>query len=404
MKQPKMLAICSGIDLRRVGGCVPAFWQLFKALHELKAEVIVTPYYGDEVQSKWWRSYSNPNRNLLDKFATSVYRSLSNITRYESQENIDGHGSRPPLQAILLNKVRKNYIRFRWKVAYSKWKKHLETILKKEKEVDAIVLFSIPLNQLHDLPCFVHKCFDLPVVVYEADFVTYLWSDDDFLQSSYYGVNLQEYDAFVVNSEGIIPKLKQLGARNVEAIHFGADPDIFSPLNVKQDIDVSFYGFGSLLRKTAIEYMISKPTRVLQDAKFAVMGCLNINVGLAKNMGNLTFGALRSFCCRSKINLNITRETFAKTYGTSTSRPFELASLACCIVSNPCAGLEGWFNIGKEIYVVRDQNEAVETYKWLLSSDDLRREMGRRARQRVLKEHTYLHRANQFLALLNRVI
>ena len=37
---------------------------------------------------------------------------------------------------------------------------------------------------------------------------------------------------------------------------------------------------------------------------------------------------------------------------TSTSRPFELAAMECCIVSHPYKGLDKWFTKGKEIFVV----------------------------------------------------
>jgi spore maturation protein CgeB len=87
-------------------------------------------------------------------------------------------------------------------------------------------------------------------------------------------------------------------------------------------------------------------------------------------------------------------------YGASSARPFELASLGCCVVSDPYNGLEEWFEVGKEMFMVQDAGEAIQTYKKLLSSDELRRTTGEAARTRVLKEHTAQHRAKQLINLL----
>jgi len=117
----------------------------------------------------------------------------------------------------------------------------------------------------------------------------------------------------------------------------------------------------------------------------------------------LPFSQWRNFACRSKINLNIPRENHAKTYATSTSRPFELAAMGCCIISSPYSGLEKWFEIGHEILVAESVEEAVDLYRELLGDDKARARLGQSARKRVLKEHTHRHRAYQLLRILNSV-
>jgi len=84
-------------------------------------------------------------------------------------------------------------------------------------------------------------------------------------------------------------------------------------------------------------------------------------------------------------------------------RPFELASMGCCVVSDPYNGLEEWFEIGKEMFIAHDAEEAVATYKMLLASDELRRRTGELARERVQKEHTVKHRARQLLDILQGI-
>jgi spore maturation protein CgeB len=86
--------------------------------------------------------------------------------------------------------------------------------------------------------------------------------------------------------------------------------------------------------------------------------------------------------------------------GSSTARPFELAASGAAIVSNPHEGIEQWFEPGRELLVVETADEAVAAYRELVSDPAQAEELGRRARERVLEEHTYAHRARRLLDLI----
>jgi spore maturation protein CgeB len=58
-------------------------------------------------------------------------------------------------------------------------------------------------------------------------------------------------------------------------------------------------------------------------------------------------------------------------------------------------GIETWFEPGKEVFVVYSPEEALDRYRYLLAHDAERIAVGRAARERVLKEHTFRHRAQQ---------
>jgi spore maturation protein CgeB len=70
------------------------------------------------------------------------------------------------------------------------------------------------------------------------------------------------------------------------------------------------------------------------------------------------------------------------------------------VVSNPQEGIERWFEPGSEILVVEDTEQALATYRALLGDPAQAAAMGARARERVLDEHTYAHRARRVLALI----
>jgi len=62
--------------------------------------------------------------------------------------------------------------------------------------------------------------------------------------------------------------------------------------------------------------------------------------------------------------------------------------------------MERWFDAGSELIVVNDAAEAIAAYQDLLDDPAQAEELGRRARERVLDEHTYRHRARQLLQLV----
>ena len=125
------------------------------------------------------------------------------------------------------------------------------------------------------------------------------------------------------------------------------------------------------------------------------------DLSMAKKIPMVPFSKWRNFACRSKINLNIARENHAGTYATSTSRPFELAAMGCCIVSSPYNGLENWFDFGSDILMANNSSEAIELYNWMLDDEEARITAGKKARQRVLSEHTFKHRANYILNIID---
>ena len=69
MKAPKILAVASAVDLDFRYGCTPAWWQLWKGLHEAGCDLIVTPYRGRPVESPWWRTAPNPCYREGEAFA-----------------------------------------------------------------------------------------------------------------------------------------------------------------------------------------------------------------------------------------------------------------------------------------------------------------------------------------------
>lgn len=386
----KILAIVSTIDLKNKLGCTPAWWQLLKALYEIGNEVIVIPYLGNPVESLWWKSYDNPCRK-----ESIIYNS------YLEDRKRSG---KSPGQKTLLSPIATQIIKHHIK---PKWERHLLHILQKEADVNLVLLMSIPLNHITGLPSKIRSEFQIPVVYYDGDMPTILpkYTVSRGFKFNYYeGADLSEYDAFFTNSKGVIPDLQEMGADNVHPLYYGSDPELAAPIQVEKDIDISFFGYGSDFREEWMEKLITIPSRQMPEVSFVVAGGnFAIDLGRAKMIGDLSYSQWRQFSCRSKINLNITRWSHTNVYASSTSRPFELAAFGSCIVSQPYNGIEEWFEVGKELLVVNDEDEAIEIYRRLLGDEEDREKIGTRARSRILKEHTFKHRAHQLIDIIRGI-
>lgn len=383
----KILVIASTIDLKNKLGCTPAWWQLLKALYEIGNEIIVIPYLGNPVESLWWRTYDNPCSK-----ESIMYNSYLEGRKRRGES---------PSEKTLLTPIAKQIIRHYIK---PKWERYLMHILEKESDIALVLLMSVPINHITGIPSRIRSRFRIPVVYYDGDMPTILpkYTVGRGFKFNYYeDADLSEYDAFFTNSKGCIPDLEKLGAKNVYPLYYGIDPDLVAPLKIKKDVDVSFFGYGSDFREEWMEKLITFPSRELPEVNFVVAGGgFSIDLGNAKMIGDLSYSQWRQLCCRSKINLNITRWSHANVYASSTSRPFELAAFGSCVVSQPYNGIEEWFEIGEEIVIVNSAEEAIETYRSLLKDKKRREEMGKMAREKVLRDHTFKHRAAECIKII----
>jgi spore maturation protein CgeB len=279
----------------------------------------------------------------------------------------------------------------------------LDRLLTQQPDIDAVLILTAPLNHLVGIASEIQRKHHKPVFYYDGDVPASLPSMSGFASGFriYQGADPAEYTAIISNSKGGENALKALGARAVHTVYYGADPQVFSPISVpEQDIDVLFYGHGREYRWQWVEDMLAEPSRQISYAHFAARGTNLGDLGRTQLLPYLSFSKLREYACRTKINLCITRQAHASVYASSSSRPFELSSMGCCIVSNPYLGIEEWFEPGKEVFVVNSRDEAIDRYRYLLMHDSERQAIGAAARERVLKEHTFQHRARQLVEIM----
>ncbi len=392
----KLLTLTSALDLRLPYGCTNEWWHIFIALYELGVDLKVTTYQGHVIPSPWWESYENPCYWEGRLFAALKDWHQRLLPAAEKQTGAEDSLSNRVILALSRALIR------------PRWRSHLLNILGQNQDVDAVVFINVPLNQLRGIPTAIRDRYDLPVIYYDSDMPVSLPRYAGFGTGFriYYDADLSEYDLFIGNSIGGVAELEKMGAKKALPFLWGTDPTVFNPMPVpEQDIDVFFYGFGSEYRRDWMTWMLAEPSAQMPAHRFAIRGRgFQMDLGNTELLTNIPFSRLREYCCRSKINLNIVRGAHASVYGSSSNRPFELAAMECCMVSNPYPGLEDWFEPGRELFIVQEAGEIVDLYQWLLKNEAERRRVGKRARERVLKEHTYQHRAKQLVSMIQELI
>jgi spore maturation protein CgeB len=379
----KILILCSTLDLSKPFGATPALWQLFKGLYEEGCLPLIIPYHGHAVDNFWWRCFENPNYTsgmLLERVMRFVKSSTATIKDSQVTSYLARAFAKPKLFEVI------------------------KKILRQENGIEAFIIMGVPLNHLNGLATKVREIRNIPIFYYDLDLPTSLPSQGGFTFNYYKGADLREYDSFIVTSEGSADQIREMGASQVNVVHYGVDPDVYKRLKVEEDIDIFFFGNGGRARAKNINMMIEEPSRALNNYKFLVSG-RNFDVDLGNSMliPTLSFSEWKNYCCRAKINLNVARDEHAKVFATSTSRPFELAAMQCCIVSAPYRGMEKWFDTKKEILIANSSKECIELYQMLMGDQELRRKMATAACERVKKEHTSRHRASQIIDIIRKV-
>ncbi len=392
MKAPKILAVASAIDLDFRYGCTPAWWQLWKGLYEVGVDLIVTPYRGRPIESPWWRTAPNPAYLEGESFARArdAWARVKGDRYLRRAESDPGDTDRFVREVV-------------WRWVTPRWQRHVERILEREGDVDAVLVFTVPMAHLRGIPTALRERFGVPVVFYDGDVPMSLpeFGGMDTGFNYYYGADPGEYDLVVSNSEGGLDRLRELGARRAEALYWAADPELFKPLPVEKEQDVFFYGYGDKFRREWMGELVGEPSRRLPEVDFALGGeDFQGDIGRARSLGVIPFNAFNRAISASRVALNVTRRAHATVRASSTARPFELAMAGAAIVSNPHEGIETWFEPGRELLVVEDADGATAAYRELLGDQSAAEELGARARERALDEHTYAHRARRLLDLV----
>jgi hypothetical protein len=120
VRQPRILAVASAVELGFRYGCTPAWWQLWKALYEVGVDLTVAPYRGRPVESPWWRTASNPTYRQGEAYASLRAR----VSRLSGDRVAWRHEGEPKDSAF--DRVTRETI---WRLVTPRWRRHLDQLV-----------------------------------------------------------------------------------------------------------------------------------------------------------------------------------------------------------------------------------------------------------------------------------
>jgi spore maturation protein CgeB len=194
----------------------------------------------------------------------------------------------------------------------------------------------------------------------------------------------------------------RLGARRTLIVYNAVDPDEYFPVSAEPDkaCDLLFMGNRMPDREQRVYDLFFRAAELAPQASFVLGGSGWGDVSMPPNVrwiGHVPTGDHRAWNCSARLVLNINRADMAATGYSPPTRVFEAAGCGACVVTDAWAGISTFFAERSEILVA---SSAAEIAAYLQLDGRRTTSIGAAARHRVLAEHTYARRAEQFDAAL----
>lgn len=196
--------------------------------------------------------------------------------------------------------------------------------------------------------------------------------------------------------EPVVRAYGALGAARCVPIYNALDPETHHAVepDPRFAADLGFLGNRMPDREQRVHEFFLGPARALPGRNFLLGGNGWVQEHLPSNvraLGHVYTADHNAFNCTPTAVLNINRGSMAR-YGFSPpTRVFEAAGAGACLITDAWAGIELFLEPGTEILVAESGREVARIVEEL--DRDTAARIGAAARRRVLREHTYDHRA-----------
>ena len=196
---------------------------------------------------------------------------------------------------------------------------------------------------------------------------------------------------------------QRFGARRPRALYCSVDSDLYFPeRRIAKRYDLGYLGTYSEDRQPVLERLMLQAARRWREGRFVVAGpqypesiVWPPNV---ERVQHLAPRRHRRFYNQLRYTLNVTRRDMVKAGYSPSVRLFEAAACGSVIISDNWKGLDRFFTPAAEILLSRN---AAQTCRYIREiAEDERRQIGMRARARVLGAHTAHHRARELEAFV----
>lgn len=208
------------------------------------------------------------------------------------------------------------------------------------------------------------------------------------------------YDLVLTYGGGVpvVRGYRAFGARQCVPIYNALDPKTHYPVPSQSRFAATLAFLGNRLpdREARVETFFLAAAEALPQARFLLGGSGWDDKPVPNNIrycGHVYTHEHNAFNCTPNAVLNISRASMARYGHSPATRVFEAAGAGACLITDRWDGIEAFLEPEREVLVADDGTQVAALLQDL---DPTRaRRIGERARERVLGEHTYEHRATQ---------
>ncbi|MBW3667474.1 MAG: glycosyltransferase [Actinobacteria bacterium] len=198
--------------------------------------------------------------------------------------------------------------------------------------------------------------------------------------------------------EPVTERYNGLGARHVAVVYNAADPQTHHPVDPDPRFEGALGFLGNRLpdREERVRRFFLDPATGSGDGRFLLGGAgwdPETLPGNVEYLGHVPPNEHNAFNVTPTAILNIHRESMIRNGFAPATRMFEAGVAGACMISDSWAGIDFFLEPGREILVAEDGRGVSEILEAL--DDETAEKIGAAARERILAEHTYAHRAAQ---------
>ena len=238
--------------------------------------------------------------------------------------------------------------------------------------------------------------------------ITVLWFMEDYLRFTYWREMAKFYDfVFTIQKGECLDLIRQAGAGEVHYLPMGCDPAVHRPLELSPEeraewgSPISFVGAGYHNRQQTFASLAELPFKIWGTEW---PGCRPFDRMIQASGRRLSPDEYIKIFNATDININLhssTERDGVDPFGDFVNpRTFELASVGAFQLVDERSLLAENFEPGKEVITFSNARDLKEKIDYYLQRPDERREIGARARERALREHTYAHRIRDMLSMI----
>ncbi|HEX8561712.1 MAG TPA: glycosyltransferase [Flavobacterium sp.] len=218
---------------------------------------------------------------------------------------------------------------------------------------------------------------------------------------------IAKYDLYLSFSGGpILDHIERYyGSPAARALYCSVDPEHYFPEEELKKWEMGYLGTYSVDRQPTVDLLLNKTATLYPEGKFVVAGPqYPSQIEWPQNVERIEHlppAEHRKFYNSQKYTLNVTREDMIRAGYSPSVRLFEAAACGVPIISDYWDGLTSLFEEGTEILIART---AEDVLKYLNEIDDVeRKQIGEKARQKVLKIHTAAARAAELVGYVEDI-